>query len=118
MRLPLLESERLLIRPFTLDDLEAKQRLDLAVWGETPLETQRAWLQWPAAGYEQFTRLGQPPYGDRALVLKATGEIIGAVGLVPAWIPWDVLMPSSPTRAAANALCSPEMGLFVLGGAS
>jgi hypothetical protein len=45
-------------------------------------ERQR-WLQWTVLGYEMFATLGQPHYGERAVTLKETGEIIGAVGIVP-----------------------------------
>ena len=34
-------------------------------------------------GYEQFARLHQPPYGERAVVLKPAGLLIGACGFVP-----------------------------------
>jgi hypothetical protein len=34
-------------------------------------------------GYEIFSMLEQPHYGERAIVLRETGEIIGAVGIVP-----------------------------------
>jgi RimJ/RimL family protein N-acetyltransferase len=30
-----------------------------------------------------LAELDQPPYGDRAVVLKATGALIGSVGIVP-----------------------------------
>ena len=33
--------------------------------------------------YEQLAKLRQPPYGDRAVVLKPTGRLIGACGYVP-----------------------------------
>ena len=64
-----------------------------------------------------LAELGQPPYGDRAVVLRATGELIGAAGLVPAFGPFDQLRPvdeqpprSRPAafhRPAGRALLSP-----------
>ncbi len=113
--LPSLETERLIVRPFTMDDLDAKQRLNQAVWGEVTEEAQRAYLTWAVANYQQLAMLFQPPYGDRAIELKVTGEMIGSVGIVPAWIPWGVLASTQDTESAAdpaNARCSPEMGLF------
>ena len=113
--LPPLETERLIVRPFAMDDLDAKQRLDLAVWGEVTLDAQRTYLQWADLNHRQLASLYQPPYGDRAIVLKSTGEMIGSVGIVPAWIPWGLLTSTQDAASAAdpaNALCSPEMGLF------
>jgi ribosomal-protein-alanine N-acetyltransferase len=113
--LPPLETERLVVRPFVMSDLDAKQRLDLAVWGEVTLDEQRTFLQWADLNHQALAKMYQPPYGDRAIVLKSTGEMIGSVGIAPAWIPWGVLTSTQDAVAAtdpANALCSPEMGLF------
>jgi len=113
--LPLLETERLIVRPFVTDDFESKQRLDHAVWGVVTGESQREFLQWADLNHRQLANLYQPPYGDRAIELKSTGEMIGSVGIVPAWIPWGVLTSTQDAASAAdpaNALCSPEMGLF------
>jgi hypothetical protein len=49
----------------------------------TPLSERQRWLQWTVLGYERFALLEQPHYGERAVVAKATSEIIGAVGFVP-----------------------------------
>ena len=94
--MPILESPRLLIRPFVMADLAGVHRLldvELAEVDlhQDPVETlsaRQAWLQWSVLNYEQLARLRQPPYGDRAVVLKATGELIGACGFVPCLAPF------------------------------
>ena len=106
MRMPALQTERLLIRELDFDDLPAVHQLldvDLAAtdWGEaagTIGERQR-WLEWTVLGYEQLAKLRQPPFGDRAIVLKGTGELAGACGFVPCLGPFDQI---PALRAAAE----------------
>lgn len=95
--LPTLTTERLVIRPFTLEDLdEAVRVLDGAISpgepGAAPTAEQRAererWLQWTVLSYEQLAKLYQPPYGDRAICLRASGELVGAVGYTPCLHPF------------------------------
>ena len=84
MRVPILQTDRLIVRPFVMDDLFAIHRiLTDAFGGETTLVERREWLQWTVLNYEQLARLNQPPYGDRAVVLQQTGAVIGACGYVP-----------------------------------
>jgi RimJ/RimL family protein N-acetyltransferase len=84
IRVPLLETPRLIVREFVLDDLDAVHQLMKRAWGEEqPLEQRRRWLQWAVLNYEALANLYQPPYGDRAVVLKADNRLIGAVGYVP-----------------------------------
>jgi RimJ/RimL family protein N-acetyltransferase len=83
-RITTLETERLIIRELTMDDLAAINHvLDQSFGSETPLSERQRWLQWTVLGYERFALLEQPHYGERAVVAKATSEIIGAVGFVP-----------------------------------
>jgi RimJ/RimL family protein N-acetyltransferase len=85
--MPVLETERLLVRPFELDDLEVcHQLLDVEAWqtGQS-LDERRLWLEWTVLSTQALDRLHQPPYGDRAVVLKATGELVGSVGIVPSF---------------------------------
>ena len=83
-RIPTLESERLLIRELVPEDLEPlHQILNEAFDGNMPLAERARWLQWTVLGYEMFALLGQPHYGERGMALKETGELIGAVGIVP-----------------------------------
>ena len=56
--------------------------------------------------------LYQPPYGDRAVVLKESGALIGACGYVPSFGPFGQLphWPSRPALPAGFGL--PEFGLY------
>lgn len=116
MNMPTLQTERLLIRPFTLDDLRPYHQITAAVgWtdatmnAEANLHARREWLEWTVRNYEQLARLHQPPYGDRAVVLKAADQLIGSCGLVPLLMPCGRL-PTFGGRA--DSLNSTEMGLF------
>ncbi len=140
MRLPAIETDRLVIREFGLGDLDAAHRLfdidladeDLATDGATTRDARRRWLEWAVASYEQLAALRQPPYTDRAIALRATGELIGACGLVPCLAPfgqlagWDdatgTMRSGRADRvgaatggagdAEAPARFTPEVGLF------
>jgi [ribosomal protein S5]-alanine N-acetyltransferase len=101
MRIPPLETERLVIRELTEPDATAVLRL--AGLGER-------WLSWTALAYEQLAELRQPPYGERAVVLRSTGRIVGLVGLVPSLGPFG-LLPSWPGEGSRY---TPEVGLFYL----
>jgi len=96
MRMPILETERLRIRPFGLDDLEAAGR-----FLEYSDAERQAYLEWSAMNHQLLAWLDQPPYGDRGIELKASGELIGAVGYVPYLLPLQQLtalqdFPSQP----------------------
>jgi RimJ/RimL family protein N-acetyltransferase len=51
--------------------------------GAYALDERQQWLQWTILSYEELARLYQPPYGERAVVLKQTEQLIGACGFVP-----------------------------------
>ncbi len=117
---PVLETERLLVRPLTMDDLDAiYQVLDVEIWNPPAhegdaarlREERRRWLLWTTLSYEQLANLHQPPYGERAVVLKETGELIGAVGYAPCL---DVFgqIPSLRPPEGESRLFWPEVGLF------
>lgn len=77
-------------------------------------EERRQWLHWTVLSYEQLEQLAQPPYGDRALVLKSTGRIIGACGYVPCLNAFDqmpLLRPAGES-GAPDTLNTPEFGLY------
>ncbi|NJN19257.1 MAG: GNAT family N-acetyltransferase [Oscillochloris sp.] len=117
LRMPVLETERLIIRPFQSTDLDAVYHiLDIeladAHTGAEHAENkaQRSgWLDWTIAGYEELARLYQFPMSDRAIVLRERNELIGVVGFNPAIMPFSQV----PDLAAAPAgRSSFELGLF------
>jgi RimJ/RimL family protein N-acetyltransferase len=69
-----------------------------------------AWLKWTILNYAALADLMQPPYGDRAVVLKSTGELVGSVGFVPGLMPFDRL-PSFGGDEASNRV-QPQVGIF------
>lgn len=107
---PILTTARLTIRPFTEADAEDCRRLSRAVWDS---ELSPDWLPWASRNLQQLMDLYQPPYGDRAVVLTATGEMVGQVGLVPSLGPFCILPGFSATPDdPRNRLWTPEVGLF------
>ena len=120
--MPPLETERLMIRPFTMDDLDVVHRLldvdlrdaDFGTEGAVSRDERERWLRWTVMNYEELAKLYQPPYGDRAVTLKQTGQVIGACGYVPCLAPFGQL-PSLRAGSVDNdfeGLLSPEFGLF------
>lgn len=121
LHMPDLETERLLVRPFCMDDLAAVHQLldidlstaDMGTEGAQPLEERKRWLEWSILNYEQLAMLYQPPYGDRAIVLKQTGRLIGACGFVPTLLPFEQLPSFQRTEAQRSpTLNTAEVGLF------
>ncbi|HLG93832.1 MAG TPA: GNAT family N-acetyltransferase [candidate division Zixibacteria bacterium] len=116
--MPVLETERLIIRPFTMDDLDAIYQildveLDIAHFdteGAKLFEERRQWLRWTVMGYQELAKLYQPPYGERAVILKQTGHLIGTCGFVPCLDAFGQL-PSSSKNPTVR-LNSTEFGLF------
>ena len=97
MRTPALTTARLQIREFEPDDLHAVHQL----LGQD-LVDRRRWLEWTTLAYEQLAKLNQPPYGDRAMVLRDSGQLVGACGFAPCLGPFD----------PGDRLYRPEIGLF------
>jgi RimJ/RimL family protein N-acetyltransferase len=119
--LPRLETARLVVRPFELTDLDDIHRIldvelaDAEFGSEGPGSRQQRedWLRWSILNYEQLARLYQPPYGERAIVLRASGELIGACGCVPSFGPFHQLPFWSGTDATPEpAGFTPEFGLY------
>jgi RimJ/RimL family protein N-acetyltransferase len=109
LRFGAVETDRLIVRPFMAGDVEARLALAREAFDVNwPPEVVQRWHRWTMDSNECFALLGQPPYGDYAVALKATGELIGSVGIVPALIPWAALDSATP----ANTFVSPEFGLF------
>jgi len=111
-----IETERLLIRELSASDLLDCHRLNLDIgWNEPSLaekealERRQRWLEWTIRGYEQLRLLDQPPYGERAVVLKEGHVFVGLIGLVPLLAPFGQL-PSRGGRALAPFTA--EVGLF------
>jgi len=109
-RIPSLETERLIIRELSMQDLdEIHNVLNHSFGGESPIEERQPWLQWTVLGYEMFATLEQPPYGERAIALKETGQIIGLVGIVPYL---DRFNQVAAFKRPPDAPASAEVGLF------
>ncbi|MBL8046597.1 MAG: GNAT family N-acetyltransferase [Anaerolineales bacterium] len=107
MKMPVLETERLRIRPFVETDYAAVlTTFEVTRNAATQQAWLRQWLHWNSINPEVLAKLYQPPYGDRAVELKAAGTVVGACGLVPSFGPFEQLEGGGP------ALNSPEIGLF------
>jgi RimJ/RimL family protein N-acetyltransferase len=114
--IPTLRTQRLEIRTLgDADIIPCHQLYDDIAWSDLThadaerLARRRSWIAWSIDSEREFARLRQPPYGDRAIVWRETGEFIGLVGLVPAMAPFG-LLPSFGEDRAARATC--ELGLF------
>jgi ribosomal-protein-alanine N-acetyltransferase len=98
--MPPLQTSRLTIRELVAADQAAVERL---AGGD-----RERWLRWTMLAYEQLDELRQPPYGERAVVLRESGELIGLVGLVPSLGPFGLL----PGWPEPGRLHRPEVGLY------
>jgi [ribosomal protein S5]-alanine N-acetyltransferase len=108
----MIETPRLLIRPFRAEDLERIHAILERAFGDSSqsLEERRSWLAWSALSQEWLPKMHQPPYGDQAVVLKSTQEIVGAAGLVPLLDVYEQVPGLSDSPQ--NRFTTPEMGLF------
>jgi [ribosomal protein S5]-alanine N-acetyltransferase len=115
MRVPDLITPRLRIREFVEGDIDAIHRiLDHEAFMEPQaLDDRRMWLDWAIRNYAELAKLYQFPYGDRAVELRETGELIGACGYAPVTAPLG-LLPSYagvvPPEQAGRFIT--EVGLF------
>jgi RimJ/RimL family protein N-acetyltransferase len=119
--MPPLETARLMIRPFVMADLETLHQIldvelseaDFGTEGAQSLDERREWLDWAVLNYEQLAKMYQPPYGDRAIVLKQTGQLIGAIGYVPCMMPFGQLPAlAAGLDQATRQLATCELGLY------
>jgi predicted N-acetyltransferase YhbS len=114
--MPVLETPRLLIRALQPRDHDACQALYRAIGWFDPslpdgeaLERRRSWFEWAIANSRELARLYQPPLGDRAIIERKTGDLIGLVGYVPAIEPYAQLPSFGRVERARNTF---ELGLF------
>jgi RimJ/RimL family protein N-acetyltransferase len=114
----IIETDRLVIRPFSMDDLVPIHRILDQVFGDgnriddkAALAEQRSWLQWQMLNLEWLPKLHQPPFGDRAIVLKADGELIGSVGYVPCLDAFGQI-PGLGGSSSSSGYNTTEFGLF------
>jgi RimJ/RimL family protein N-acetyltransferase len=76
--MPVLTTERLVIRPFAMDDLEVAHRLlDVDLDWSGTREEREAWLRFSIRMSEKWNN---PPAGYRAIALADGGEVIGKCG--------------------------------------
>jgi RimJ/RimL family protein N-acetyltransferase len=105
-----LETDRLIIRAFTLEDGETYSRLLDAAFGTGAYgadEEKRVMFEYQVAADAGLALLHQPPYGDRAIVLRSAGEIVGSVGFAPCLMPFGQLPSFEPSTRFTS-----EIGLF------
>ncbi|MCB9419227.1 MAG: GNAT family N-acetyltransferase [Ardenticatenaceae bacterium] len=114
--LPVLETERLRIRPFTSNDLDQVHQLYTVIgWVDevqTPdeqLAVRRRYVQWSSLNHQALADLHQPPTGDRIVELKATGQFVGVCGNASLWLPMGQL-PSFGGQT--NSHMQPEVALM------
>ena len=117
--MPVLITNRLIIRPFVLGDLDSVHSIldldtDFVGGGDKPLsrEERQAWLEWSIGNHEQLGKLFQPPYGDKAIALRDGDEVIGVCGLVPCLGPFSQLPSLRDGESDRASYSTPEVGLF------
>jgi [ribosomal protein S5]-alanine N-acetyltransferase len=92
---------RLLIRALQRSDYAPYAELmRVCFYPDYPEDDQQAIVDYMIAGERGRGLLRQPPYGDRAVILQDSGELIGSVGLVPSMVP------------DGKGLLHPQMGMF------
>jgi RimJ/RimL family protein N-acetyltransferase len=113
-----LETKRLIIRTFEVNDLQSIHRILELCFGDGgriadqgAMAERRSWLEWSMLNQVWHANLHQPPYGERAVVLKSGGTLIGAVGLVPSFDRFEQI-PELRAGEADSGYSTPEVGLF------
>jgi len=101
-----------------MDDLNAIHRILEQTFGDgngqgdkRAIEERRSWLQWSILNQEWLPRLHQPPYGDRAIVLKGSDELIGSVGYVPQLDVYEQILALAKS-SDPSGFTTTEFGLF------
>jgi RimJ/RimL family protein N-acetyltransferase len=113
---PVLTTPRLRIRPLEPNDLRSCCDLFASIgWSDPTLGAEeiiarrRSWLTWTIAGYCELERLYQPPLGERAVVSRDHDRVIGLVGYVPSFEPFQRLRSFGENSKAGRTM---ELGLF------
>ena len=107
--MPPLETERLLVRPFNDGDVPG---VGAVLVTDDPAATER-YVRHGGLNALVLAELGQPPLGDRAVVLRSTDELVGIAGLVPAFAPFDQLRALDEEPSARSAgMHRLEIGLY------
>jgi ribosomal-protein-alanine N-acetyltransferase len=114
----MIETARLMIRAFVQADLQSIHRILDQTFGdgtkatnEQALAERQSWLQWSILNQHWFPALHQPPYGERAIVLKSTDELIGTIGYVPCFDAFEQI-PGLGSITEPSRYRAPEFGLF------
>lgn len=114
-----LETPRLLIRPFVPDDAPAIHRVLDRAFGDgtraedpAALADRRSWVEWNALNARWHAALGQPPYGEQAVVRKDEDALVGAVGYVPCLDRFGRLPGLRRPDQTEPVRATPEVGLF------
>jgi ribosomal-protein-alanine N-acetyltransferase len=105
-----LETDRLIIRAFAREDGDTYARLLDAAFGADSYgsaEDKRVMFEYQVAADAGLALLHQPPYGDRAIVLRSSGRIVGSVGYAACLMPFGQLPSFEPTTRFTS-----EIGLF------
>jgi RimJ/RimL family protein N-acetyltransferase len=112
-----LVTERLVVRPLVTNDLDAVYRLldapaDNSLTDPDLWSARADWLQWTVLSYEQFANLHQPPFGERAVTLRDSGELIGLAGYAPVFDALPQIPALAPAGGTLRGVNSSELGLY------
>ncbi|KXK56626.1 MAG: hypothetical protein UZ05_CHB002000095 [Chlorobi bacterium OLB5] len=113
-------TERLIIREFRPYDLgEIYRILDVelkfidSLQQDSSIAQRKKWLEWTIQSYEQNRLLLNPPYGDHAIVLKDSLQLIGTCGFVPVLAPLGLIPYYRYIADISDTERNyPEVGLF------
>lgn len=111
--MPDLITERLLVRPFVATDLAAfLELLEVDPSQTDAVASMRRYLQWADLNHGALADVGQPPYGNRAVVHRESGDLVGSVGFVSALGPFGLLPGFVRKNVHEDALFTAEVGLY------